>query len=167
MSRYRFPPGLWLIALGVCLTSVVSLAAAPASSPSVGELREKVVAFAGGHGALDKVRSFSFDFVSQPDPKTRAVHHHAYDRDKGLWSYRCTLADFAKTPFWNKAAGDRWTTDPNVPKGKELVAIYRYPRLEGTVYIDGKPQSRDDMRLLRRVNDSVKNDRYWMFLPPS
>jgi len=47
-------------------------------------------------------------FVSvDPKAKARAVHHHAYDRDKGIRRCECSLADFAKTPFWNKAAGDR------------------------------------------------------------
>jgi len=168
MSRYRFVIGLLLITFGVCLIPTLVLAAKPAASPSVDELRQKVVAFAGGTGALGKVRTLSFDFVSvDRKAKTRAVHHHTYDRDKGVWKYEISLADFAKTPFWNKAAGDRWAPDPNVPKGKQLVAILdHYPRLEGTVYIDGKPQSgEENTRLLQRVNDSIDNDRYWMFLP--
>lgn len=166
MSRYRLALSLMLIALGLCLALAVILGAAPSSSPSVEELRQKVVAFAGGPGVLAKVQFLSFDFVSESDSKARVVHHHAYDREKGLWRYSCTLADFAKTPFWNKAAGDRWVADPKVPKGKDLVAVYHFPRLEGRVYIDGKPQSGDEnTRLLQRVNDSVDNDRYWMFLP--
>jgi len=48
-----------------------------------------------------------------------------------------------------------------------LVAIFdHYPRLEGTVYIDGKPRAgEENARLLQRVRDSIANDRYWMFLP--
>ena len=168
MSRYRSALSLWLIASGVCLISMPVLVATPAPSSSVNELRQKVIAFAGGPGALDKVRTLAFDFVAVDEKtKTRAVHHHAYDREKGVWRYEISLADFAKTPFWNKAAGDRWAPDPNVPKGKQLVAIFdHYPRLEGTVYVDGKPQSgEENTRLLQRVNDSIDNDRYWMFLP--
>lgn len=168
MLRYRSVVALWLAAFGMCLTLALAFAATPAPSPSVVQLRQKVVAFAGGAGALDKVRTLSFDFVSvDPKTRTRAVHHHTYDREKGVWKYEISLADFAKTPFWNKAAGDRWAPDPNVPKGKQLVAIFdHYPRLQGTVYIDGKPQTdAENARLLRRVNDSIDNDRYWMFLP--
>jgi len=163
MPRYRLAIPLGMIAAGVCLAVVIGLGATSRPTPSVDELRRKVVAFAGGPNALARVRSFSYDFVFGTDPKAMMVHHHAYDADKGLYRYECTLADFAKTNFWKD---DHWTTDPNVPKGTQLVAIYHFPRLEGTVYIDGKPLSGDEnMRLLGRVNDSVANDRYFAFLP--
>ncbi len=118
--------------------------------------------FAGGPEALAKVHTFSYDFVFG-GPGEKRVHHHAYDADKKLYRYTSTLDDFAHTNFWKD---DHWTTDPNVPPGKELVAIFSFPRLEGTVYIDGKPLSgEENRRLLRRVNDSVQNDRYFAFLP--
>jgi len=163
MSRDRFVVGLWLVVAIACLAAAIGFPATQEPTVSVEQLRQKVVAFAGGPDALAKVHSFSFDFVFGTNPKAMRVHHHAYDAGKGLYRYACTLADFAQTNFWN---GDHWTTDPNVPKGKELVAVYHFPRLEGTVYIDGKPLSGDEnMRLLRRVNDSVANDRYFAFLP--
>lgn len=163
MSRYRFPLILGLIGLGVGLASVMLAATAATPAPTAEELRRRAVAFAGGPDALANVHSFSYDFVFGTDPKAMMVHHHAYDADKQLYRYETTLATFAKTNFWK---GDHWTTDPNVPKGKNLVAIYHFPRLEGTVYIDGKPLAgEENMRLLRRVNDSVQNDRYFAFLP--
>jgi hypothetical protein len=46
------------------------------------------------------------------------------------------------------------------------VAIYGFPRLEGTVYIDGRalPQP-ENARILRRAHSRVMNERAWMFLP--
>jgi hypothetical protein len=166
MARIRLAVGILALSLGVSLIAVAAQKTAAPAATAV-QLRQKVVAFAGGPGALAKVHTWSFDFVSHPDAKTSSVHHHAYDRDKGVYKYATSLATLAKTPFWNQAAGGRWTPDPKVPKGKELVAIFdHYPRLEGTVYIDGKPQSGEgNLQLLRRVNDSIDNDRYWAFVP--
>ncbi len=161
MPRRRDGIALALVASGVCLAIVIAFGAAR-PEPTAEELRQKAVAFAGGPEAFAKVHSFSYDFVFG-DPKAMMVHHHAYDADKQLYRYACTIDTLAKTNFWKD---DHWTTDPSVPKGKELVAIYHFPRLEGTVYIDGKPLTGDEnMRLLRRANDSVQNDRYFAFLP--
>ncbi len=166
MSRYMRAMPVAMILAGIGLAVAVGLGAtsrpgSPALSPE--ELRQKAIAFAGGPDALASIHSFSYDFVIGTDPKAMMIHHHAYDADKKLYRYETPLAVFAKTNFWKN---DHWTTDPNVPIGKTLVAIYSYPRLEGTVYIDGKPLSGDEnMRLLRRVNDSVENDRYFAFLP--
>jgi hypothetical protein len=156
---------LGLLALSLLASVTATAAQKTAATPE--ELRQKVVAFAGGAGALAKVHTWAFDFVSHPDAKSTMVHHHAYDRDKGVYKYSCTLADLARTPFWNQAAGGRWAPDPKVPAGKQLVVIFNhYPRLEGTAYIDGKPQAGEvNLQLLRRVNDSIDNDRYWAFVP--
>jgi len=171
MLTHRSAVSFAMVAAGVCLAVVIALGSTARPTPgagkpaslSAGALRQKAVEFAGGPEALAKVHTFSYDFVFGTDPKAMMVHHHAYDADKQLYRYACTLDTFTKTNFWK---GDHWTTDPDVPKGKELVAIYHYPRLEGTLYIDGKPLSgEENMRLLRRVNDSVENDRYFAFLP--
>jgi hypothetical protein len=163
MSRCRL---IWssLLILTVLLAAAAAAEAAATwgKTPSAEELRRMAVDFAGGPQALAEVHTFAYDFVFG-GPGERRVHHHAYDADKKLYRYASTLDDFAHTNFWKD---DHWTTDPNVPPGKELVAIYHFPRLEGTVYIDGKPLAGDEnMRLLRRVNDSVQNDRYFAFLP--
>jgi hypothetical protein len=162
MSRYRLLLGLALLALAVGL-ALPTAGGGTAPPLTAEQLRQKAVAFAGGPDALAKVRTFSFDFVFGTDPKAPMVHHHVYDADKHLYMYSCTLETFAHTNYWK---GDHWTSDSDLPKGKELVAIYRFPRLEGTVHIDGKPLSgEENARLLRRVNDSVANDRYFAFLP--
>ena len=165
MAKIRLVLLMLTLSLAVSLTATAAQkTAAPAPTPE--ELRQKVVAFTGGAGALAKVHTWAFDFVSHFDAKSTMVHHHAYDRDKGVYKYSCTLASLARTPFWNQAAGGRWAPDPKVPAGKDLVVIFNhYPRLEGTAYIDGKPQTGDvNLQLLRRVNDSIDNDRYWAFV---
>lgn len=163
MSRCLFAVSCLLtVGLLWAVSSVGLTAAGSAQSPSAEELRRRAVDFAGGAKAFAGLHTFAYDFV-YGEPEKKRVHHHAYDADKQLYRYATSLDDFAHTNFWK---GDHWTSDPEVPKGKELVAIYRFPKLEGTVYIDGKSVSGDEnVRLLRRVNDSVQNDRYFAFLP--
>ncbi|MFB3882256.1 MAG: hypothetical protein ACE149_13395 [Armatimonadota bacterium] len=166
MSRITAAVALLAVGLALCLAAFAAASRGVTATPDqlqATRLRSMAVAFAGGPDALANVHSFAYDFVFGTDPKAMMVHHHAYDADKQLYRYETTLATFAKTNFWK---GDHWTTDPAVPVGKNLVAIYHFPRLEGTVYIDGKPLSgEENMALLRRVNDSVQNDRYFAFLP--
>ncbi len=69
-------------------------------------------------------------------------------------------------PVWDETANDRWQRAPDPPKGERLVAIYEFPRLVGTVYIDGQPlPEEENARILRRVHSRVMNERAWMFLP--
>lgn len=136
------------------------------SATHLTSLRWFVQISGGGRGALEKVRTLEFDFVVRAPGKPDMVFHHAYDADEGLYRYECSCADFARVPVWDETAGDRWQPAPNPPKGKRLVAIYRFPLLEGTVYIDKKALTGPEKaRILRRVHSRVMNERAWMFLP--
>jgi hypothetical protein len=117
-------------------------------------------------GGLAEVRTLAFDFIVRVEGKPDLVFHHAYDRDMGLYRYETTCADFAKVPVWDETAGDRWQVAPDPPVGGTLVAVYHFPHLEGTVYVDGEARSgAENARLLRRVHSRVMNERAWMFLP--
>jgi hypothetical protein len=166
MTRYGVGVPLVFLASGLLALNGAGGSAAPPPDPSVEQLQQKLVAFAGGPGALAKVRTLSFDFVVDTGKGARLVFHHAYDKRKGLYRYECSVADFAKVPVWDETAGDRWQPAADPPRGERLVAVYHFPRVDGTVYVDGNrlPEP-DNARILRRVHSRVMNERAWMFLP--
>jgi len=144
--------------------AVTLRAAAP--SLQLPRLRQQVVDGAGGPEALAHVDTLSFSFTAYAGDSPGARERHQYDRRAGLYRYEVKLADFANLPVWDGPSGDRWEPAPDLPEGETLVAIYRFPRLEGSVYIDGRPVAgAENAKLLARVDDRVRNARAWMFLP--
>ncbi|MBN1459299.1 MAG: hypothetical protein JXA57_07170 [Armatimonadetes bacterium] len=148
------------------LVGGATLLRASAPSLEVPELRRKAVSFAGGPHALAKVETLAFDFVVEVRDGPARRFHHAYDAEKRLYRYEARVSDFAAVPVWDETADDRWQPAPNPPVGEELVAVYEFPTLLGTVYVDGKrlPEP-ENTRILRRVHSRVMNERAWMFLP--
>jgi hypothetical protein len=132
----------------------------------VGPFQTHLVKLGGGWDALGKVQTLSFEFVIRVPSEPDMVFDHAYDAVKGLYRYECSCADFARVPVWDETADDRWQPAPNPPEGNRLLAVYSFPRLEGTVYVDGRPlPEAENVRILRRVHSRVMNARAWMFLP--
>jgi len=126
----------------------------------------QVMGSAEREGGLEQVRTLSFDFIVRDAGKPDLVFRHAYDEGKALYRYACLCADFARVPVADETAGGRWQVAPDPPSGKGLVALYHFPRVDGTVYIDGKPLAEpENTRILRRVHSRVMNERAWMFLP--
>lgn len=155
-----------MAAIAICAAAAHPAASATFQPGQVADLQQKMLTFVGGRGALDKVQTLAFDFRVRSGEGDGLLFHHAYDRKRGIYRYECSCADFAKVPVWDETAGDRWRPAPDSPRGDRLVAVYRFPKLDGTVYIDGKPlQEPDNRRILRRVHSRVMNERAWMFLP--
>jgi len=158
-----------LVQPGIALLMLVSgatilTAAAPVLELSA--LRKQVVQFAGGSEALNEIETLSFMFVVRSNTMPPRRFQHTYSRTEGLYRYETSVEDFAAVPVWDETADDRWQIAPNPPEGDTLVAIYAFPRLDGTVYIDGQALSEpDNTRILRRVHSRVMNERAWLFLP--
>jgi hypothetical protein len=167
MRRSRMPMlARQATAVLLLIAGAVTLRAA-APSLQLPRLRQQVVDDAGGPEALAQVDTFSFNFTVYATGDSPGLRErHQYDRRAGLYRYEVKLADLANLPVWNGPSGDRWEPAPDLPDGETLVAIYRFPRLEGSVYIDGRPVSgAENAKLLARVDDRVRNARAWMFLP--
>jgi monofunctional biosynthetic peptidoglycan transglycosylase len=156
-----------IAAVAIFTTSAHPARAAATFEPvRVTDLQQKMLTFVGGQGALGKVRTLAFDFRVRSGEGDGLLFQHAYDRQRGVYRYECSCADFARVPVWDETADDRWQPAPDPPEGNRLVAVYRFPELDGTVYIDGKSlREPDNSRILRRVHSRVMNERAWMFLP--
>jgi monofunctional biosynthetic peptidoglycan transglycosylase len=156
-----------IAAVAICSVTAHPAPASATSQPGqVADLQRKMLSFAGGPGALEKMETLAFDFRIRSGEGDGLLFHHTYDRQRGIYRYESSCADFAKVPVWDETAGDRWQPAPDPPQGDRLVAVYRFPELDGTVYIDGKslPEP-ENTRILRRVHSRVMNERAWMFLP--